>query len=187
MFDTSDFRKGLKIEIDGSPWIIIDFQHVKPGKGTAFVRTRLKQLETGQTLDKTFRSGDKVGRPDLEEVSCTFMYQDGEGWHFMNTESYDTLTLSDDAIGDARNYLIEQLPVTILLFGGRAISIDLPNFIEAHITICDPAVAGNTATGATKPVTVETGYQLHVPMYISDSDVLKIDTRDGRFVERVNR
>ncbi len=184
MYDTSSFRKGLKIEIDNVPWIIVDFQHVKPGKGGAFVRTRIKNLMTQQVIDKTFRSGDKVGEPDLEDLDCTYMYFDGE-YHFMNMESYDSFAVSAERVGEAKNYLVENLEVSILRFRGEAIVIDLPNFIVAGITQWEPGAAGNTAQGATKSVTIDTGYVVQVPLYIREEDRLKIDTRTGSFVERV--
>ncbi len=185
MYDTSQFRKGLKIEIDNIPWIIVDFQHVKPGKGSAIVRTRLKNLITAQVVDKTFRSGDKVDVPDIEEFGATFLYANDGQFNFMNAETYEEVQLDEDTVGDAKNFLVEQLPVSLLMFRGRAIGIDLPNFITADITYCEPGVAGNTAQGATKPVTISTGYTLQVPLYINETDKLKIDTRDGNFVERV--
>ena len=183
--DTSEFKKGLKFEMDGGPWEIVDFQHVKPGKGSAFVRTRIKNLLTNNVIDKTFRSGDKVDQAECEEIDATFLYFDG-AYHFMNSESFETFEVSDTAVGDSKNFLTENLKVEILLYNGRAIAIELPNFIIAKITECEPAIAGNTAQGATKLVTVETGYKLQVPLYITEADVLKIDTRDGRYVERVS-
>ena len=167
------------------PWIIVDFQHVKPGKGSAIVRTRLKNLVTAQVVDRTFRSGDKVETPDLEEFSSIFLYNDGEMFHFMNQESFEQIALDESGVAGAKDYLVEQLPVNIVMFRGRAIGIDLPNFIVADITYCEPGVAGNTAQGATKPVTISTGYVVHVPLYINETDRLKIDTRDGSYVERV--
>ncbi len=184
--DTSEFKKSMKLEIDGSPWEIVDFQHVKPGKGSAFVRTRIKNLLTNNTIDRTFRSGDKCDLAECEEVKCSFMYYSGS-FHFMNQETYESFEVDDAAVGDTKNYLTENLQVEILLFNGKAIAIELPNFIVAKITQCEPAIAGNTAQGATKSVTVETGYKLQVPLYISENDVLKIDTRDGKYVERVNK
>ncbi|HAN30259.1 MAG TPA: elongation factor P [Myxococcales bacterium] len=183
MYDTTNFRKGLKIEMDGNLWQIVEFQHVKPGKGGAFVRTRIKNMLTAQVIDRTFRSGDKVGAPDCEEVDATFLYYDGD-FHFMNTESYDSFAIPEDVIGTDRNFLVEQTQVQVLMYNQRPVAIELPNFIVADITECLPAVAGNTATGATKPVTVVTGYELQVPLYIKEDDRLKIDTRDGSFVER---
>jgi len=183
MYDTTDFRKGLKIEIDGNLWQIVEFQHVKPGKGGAFVRTRIKNMLTKQVIDKTFRSGDKVGSPDCEEVDATFLYFDGE-FHFMNTSTYDSFAINESVIDTARNFLVEQTEVQVLMYNQRPVAIELPNFVVAEITECLPAVAGNTATGATKPVTIVTGYELQVPLYIKEDDRLKIDTRDGSFVER---
>jgi elongation factor P len=183
--DTAEFRKSLKIEIDGVPWEIVEFQHVKPGKGSAFVRTRIKNLLTNNTIDKTFRSGDVVDAAECEEIECSFMYREGENFHFMNQESYESFEVPAEAVGDAANFLTENLKVSVLLHKGKAIAIELPNFIIAKITHCEPGVAGNTAQGATKNVTIETGYNVQVPLYISETDVLKIDTRDGRYVERV--
>ncbi len=185
--DTSEFRKGLKIEIEGSPWEIVEFQHVKPGKGAAIVRTRIKNLLSNNTIDRTFRSGDRCDLAECEEIECSFMYNDGTSFHFMNQESFESFEVPPEAVGDAANFLTENLKVSILLFKGKAIAIELPNFIVAKITHCEPGVAGNTAQGATKAVTVETGYSVQVPLYISENDVLKIDTRDGRYVERVNK
>ena len=184
MYDTSNFRKGLKIEIDNVPWIIVDFQHVKPGKGGAFVRTRIKNLVTQQVIDRTFRSGDKVGEPDIEDLDCTYMYFDGE-YNFMNLETYESFAVPADAVGDAKNFLVENLEVAILLYRGAAIALDLPNFIVAGITVWEPGAAGNTAQGATKTITIETGYVVQVPLYVKEDDRLKIDTRSGTFVERV--
>ena len=183
MYDTTSFRKGLKIEIDGQPWVIVDFQHVKPGKGGAFVRTRIKNLITNNVIDRTYRSGDKVGIPDIEDLDCSYLYFDGD-YHFMNMTNYDTFSVPPEGVGDTKNFLTENLEVSILLFRNRAIAIDLPNFVEMEITTCDPGVAGNTAQGATKPATLETGLVVQVPLFVKESDRLKIDTRDGSFVER---
>ena len=185
MISSNDFRTGTTIELDGQVWRVIEFLHVKPGKGSAFVRTRIKNLLTNNVIDKTFRSGDKVDQAECEEIDATFLYFDG-AYHFMNSESFETFEVSDTAVGDSKNFLTENLKVEILLYNGRAIAIELPNFIIAKITECEPAIAGNTAQGATKLVTVETGYKLQVPLYITEADVLKIDTRDGRYVERVS-
>ncbi len=184
MYDTTQFKKSLKIEIDGNLWQIVEFQHVKPGKGGAFVRTRIKNLLTNQVIDRTFRSGDKVGAPDCEEIDTTFLYYDGD-YNFMNSKSYETFAVPEEVVGDAKNFLVEQTEVQVLMYNQRPVALELPNFIEAELTECLPAVAGNTATGATKPVTIVTGYELQVPLYIKETDKLKIDTRDGSFVERV--
>lgn len=187
MIDTSQFRKGLKIEIDDAPWEIVDFQHVKPGKGSAFVRTRIKNLLTGNTIDKTFRSGDTVGEADCEEIQCDYLYNDGEHWFFMNNASFEQFEVQADSVGDSKNFLVENLKVAVLLYKNRPIQIVPPNFIISKLIDCDPAVQGNTATGATKLVVLETGYKVAVPLYITIDDVLKIDTRDGKYVERANK
>lgn len=185
--DTSEFRKGLKIELDGVPWEIVDFQHVKPGKGSAFVTTRIKNLVRGNTIDRTFRSGDQVDIPDIEEVPCDYLYNDGSLWFFMNNETYEQFEVPLDAMGDARYFLIDGAKCSVLLYKARAIQIYPPNFVVVKLTDCDPAVQGNTATGATKLVTTETGYKVAVPLFINIDDKLKIDTRDGRFVERAGK
>jgi len=185
--DTSEFRKGLKIDLDGVPWEIIEFQHVKPGKGAAFVTTRIKNLIRGNTIDKTFRSGDVVGEADCEEVQCDYLYNDGANWFFMNQESFEQFEVALDSVGDARYFLIDGARVSVLLYKGKAIQIYPPTFIVVKLTDCDPAVAGNTATGATKLVTTETGYKVAVPLFITIDDKLRIDTRDGRFVERAGK
>lgn len=182
--DTAQFKKGLKFVMDGAPWEIVDFQHVKPGKGSAFVTTRIKNLIKGNTIDKTFRSGDQVQEADCEEVVCDYLYNDGEHWFFMNQATFEQFEVPVDSVGDARNFLIDNSKVSVLLYNNKPIQIMPPNFIVAKLIDCDPAVAGNTATGATKIVTIETGYKLAVPLYITIEDQLQIDTRDGRYVNR---
>ncbi|MBW1644960.1 MAG: elongation factor P [Deltaproteobacteria bacterium] len=185
MYSTPDFRKGLRIEVNGEPYIIVDFQHVKPGKGGAFVRTKLKNLLSGNVVDKTFRSGEKVGKPDLEEKEMQFLYQDGEGFHFMDNATYEQLALQEEVIGDSKNFLQENTNVTILFYQGRAINLELPIFVELEVTEAEPGVKGDTASGASKPVTVETGAKIQVPLFINVGDRLKIDTRTGEYIERV--
>lgn len=185
MYSTPDFRKGLRIEVNGEPYIIVDFQHVKPGKGGAFVRTKLKNLLSGNVVDKTFRSGEKVGKPDLEEKEMQFLYQDGEGFHFMDNATYEQLAFQEEVIGDSKNFLQENTNVTILFYQGRAINLELPIFVELEVTEAEPGVKGDTASGASKPVTVETGAKIQVPLFINVGDRLKIDTRTGEYIERV--
>ncbi len=184
MYSTADFRKGLKIEIDGKPWIIVDFQHVKPGKGGAFVRTKLKNLETGQVLDQTFRSGAKVGRPDLEEKSMQYLYQEGDQYVFMDNENYDQIFLAKEYLGDAVAFLKPNIDLKVLFFNGKPIGVELPITVDLEVTSTEPGVKGDTATGATKPATLETGHVVQVPLFIEEGDVLRIDTRTGEYVER---
>jgi elongation factor P len=186
VLDTTDFRKGLKIEVEGDPYEIVDFQHVKPGKGGAFVRTRIKNLLTGNTLDRTFRAGDKVGKPDIEEREMQYLYAEGDNFHFMDNKSYDQTFVTAEALGDAKNFLKANINASILFYKGRAIGVSLPNAVDLAVTKCDPGVRGDTVSGATKPATLETGYVVQVPLFINEGDVLRIDTRNGAYITRVN-
>lgn len=185
MYSTPDFRKGLKIEINGEPFVIVDFLHVKPGKGGAFVRTTLKSLTTGNVLEKTFRSGEKVDRPDLQEKQMQYLYQLEGEFHFMDSETYEQLFLLEDQLGDARNYLQENVNVTVLFHNGKPIGVEVPIFVELAVVSTEPGVRGDTAGGATKPAVLETGMTVQVPLFINEGDVLKIDTRTGKYLERV--
>lgn len=180
-----ELRKGLKLEIDGDPYVITDFEFTKPGKGQALYRCRLKNMISGSQFDRTYRSGDKFTSADLEEQEFQFLYHDGEKYHFMGTESYEQLELSQDQVSDAVNYLTENLLVNLLLFQGRPIGINLPNFVELRVIQADPWLKGDTAAGSTKPITLETGYVIQVPLFIEQDEILKIDTRTGAYVERV--
>ncbi|MFH1135528.1 MAG: elongation factor P [Pseudomonadota bacterium] len=184
MFYTSDFRKGLKIEFKDEPYVIVEFLHVKPGKGGAFVRTKLKNMINGRVLEETFRSGEKVGRPDLEEKNMQYLYLDPQGFCFMDNDTYEQLFLSEEQVGESKNFLKENIDVTVLLYKGRAIGLELPTTVNLLVTQSDPGVKGDTATGATKPATLETGYVVQVPLFINEGDVLKIDTRTGGYIER---
>jgi elongation factor P len=185
MYSTTDFRKGLKIEIKGEPFIIVEAQHIKPGKGAAMVKTRIKSLITGNVQDINFRSGDKVDEPNLEQREMEFLYAEGEQYHFMDQKTYDQVVITQDRMGDAPDYLKENMSVKVLFHNSMSIGIDVPTFVELKITYCEPAVRGDTATGATKPATLETGKVVMVPLFISEGEVLKIDTRTGEYIERV--
>ncbi len=180
-----DLRKGIKIEIDGEPYMVTDFEFSKPGKGQALYRCRLKNMITGSQFDRTYRSGDKFTAADLEEQQMQFLYQDGKSYHFMNTSTYDQLELTEEQVGDAINYLIENGLVDMLLFQGRPIGISLPNFVNLRVVRADPWLKGDTAAGATKPITLETGFVIQGPLFIEEGEILKIDTRTGTYVERV--
>ena len=149
MYSTAEFRRGLKIEIDGKPYTIVEFQHVKPGKGGAFVRTKLKNLETGQVLEQTFRSGAKVDIPNLEENNVQYLYQDGDSYVFMDNDTYDQLFIAEEYLGDAVNYLKANIEAKVLFFNGKPIGVDLPITVELEVTETEPGVKGDTATGAT--------------------------------------
>lgn len=184
MYSTAEFRRGLKIEIDGKPYTIVEFQHVKPGKGGAFVRTKLKNLETGQVLEQTFRSGAKVDIPDLEENNVQYLYQDGDNYVFMDNDTYDQLFIDQEYLGDAVNYLKANIEAKVLFFNGKPIGVDLPITVELEVTETEPGVKGDTATGASKNATLETGLVVQVPLFIEQGEVLKIDTRTGEYLER---
>lgn len=185
MYDTTSFRKNLKIEIDGHPYVIIEAKHVKPGKGVAFVKTKYKSLITGAVLDKNFRSGDKVGKPDLQDREMAFIYRDDTHWVFMDNTTYDQSRLSEEQVGDSAQWLKENTNVDILFHNGLAISLELPNFVELEVSKTDPGVKGDTASGGTKPATLETGAVVNVPLYMNEGEFVKVDTRTGEFVERV--
>ena len=184
--DTSQFKNGLKIELDGDPFVITYFQHVKPGKGGAFVRTKVKNLLSGKSVDKTFRSGEKVPEADVEERQMQYLYHDGSDLVFMDTTSYDQIPIADEALGDATKFLKENTEVEVLFWKGKPVNVDLPAFVELEIAQCDPGVKGDTASGATKPATLETGAVLQVPLFIKEGERVKVDTRTGEYSERVN-
>ncbi len=184
MYSTTDFRKGLKIELEGKPFIVVDFLHVKPGKGGAFIRTRLKNMETGQVLEKTFRSGEKVDRPDLLEREMQYLYQDAEGYCFMDNENYEQSFIQEEHLGDSKNFLKDNIDVKVLFFNNKPIGIELPIFVELKIIQTDPGVRGDTAMGGTKPATLETGVVIQVPLFINEGETVRIDTRTGEYVER---
>ncbi|NOJ78621.1 MULTISPECIES: elongation factor P [Myxococcus] len=185
VIDTSEFRKGLKIEIDGEPFEIADFQHVKPGKGSAFVRTTIRSLLTGRVLQPTLKSGEKVGKPDIEEKDMQYLYVQGEEFYFMDTRNYEQTFLGEKVLGEAKNFLKENINVSVLFYNGKAIGVTLPNSVDLKVTQCDPGIRGDTVSGALKPAVLETGYTVNVPLFIEEGDVLKIDTRDGKYLTRV--
>jgi elongation factor P len=187
VYSTADFRKGLKIEIEGKPYIIVDFLHVKPGKGGAFVRTKLKSLVSGAVLERTFRSGEKVGRPRLEEKHMQYLYRDSDGFHFMDTDTYDQIYIAANQVGDSGNFLSEGLELTVLYHDGAPISLELPTFVALPIASTEPGVKGDTASGGTKPARLSTGLVVQVPLFVNEGDILKIDTRTGEYIERVSR
>ncbi|MGA2404457.1 MAG: elongation factor P [Syntrophobacteraceae bacterium] len=180
-----ELRKGAKIEIDGDPYLIVDFEFSKPGKGQALYRCRLKNMITGAQLDRTYRSGEKFNAADLEEQEMQYLYNDGQNYHFMNMSSYEQLEISAGTVGEASSFLIENLIVNVLLFQGRPIGLTLPNFVELKIVKSDPGIKGDTASGATKPATLETGHLIQVPLFLEEGETVRIDTRTGQYVERV--
>ena len=185
MISSNDFKNGMTIEVDGDIFSIVEFQHVKPGKGAAFVRTKLKNLKTGAIAEKTFRSGEKVNRAHLDKKEMQYLYSAADVYHFMDTESFEQYTLTADQLGDKANYLKENMTLSILFHQGEQISIELPVFVELAVTETEPGIKGDTASGGTKPATLETGLTVNVPFFINSGDILKIDTRTGEYIERV--
>jgi len=185
MYSTSDFRKGLKIEIDGEPYVIVDFQHVKPGKGGAFVRTRLKSLLSGNVNEQTFRSGDRVDKPDLEEREMQFLYETGGEYHFMDTKTFEQLFLTAEQMGESKDFLKENLVIKALFHNKRPIGVEVPMFVELKVVQSEPGMRGDTATGATKPATLESGAVIQVPLFVEEGDTLRIDTRTREYITRV--
>ena len=185
MYQTTDFRKGLKIEYEGGLWAIVECNHVKPGKGVAFVKTRLKNMIDGRSIDINFRSGDKVGAPDVLDVDMQVLYSDGEYWHFMNMNTYEQVQITFEDLGDTALYLKEEISVSVMLYNGRPIGVTLPNFVTLQITECEPGVRGDTAQGGTKPATLETGAIVLVPLFVEQGEVIKVDTRTGEYSSRV--
>ena len=185
MYTASDLRKGLKIQIDGEPYIVVDFQFSKPGKGQALYRTKLKNMVTGNQFDRTFRSNDKFEKAPLEERTMQYLYSQGEEFHFMDTKNYEQIVVLRDQIGDDVNFLIDNMEVQILLFNSSPIGVTLPNFVNLVVTKADPWAKGDTSGSDSKPVTVETGYVLQVPPFIEEGDNIQIDTRTGAYMTRV--
>ncbi len=185
MLDTSDLRKGLKLEIDGDPHVIVQFDFVKPGKGQALYKCKLKNMITGAQFDRTYRSGEKFNEANLEEVEMEYLYYDGEQYCFMNTTTYDQDFLSAEQVGDAKDLLKENTVCSVLLFDQKAIGITLPIFVDLRIDKADPWVKGDTASGDSKPATLQTGYEIQVPPFVEEGEKVRIDTRTKQYVERV--
>ncbi|MCP3892258.1 MAG: elongation factor P [Desulfobulbaceae bacterium] len=185
MLSASDLRKGLKLQIDGNPYVIIGFEFSKPGKGQALYRCKMRNMISGNQLVKTYRSNDKFEKADLEERKMQYLYNQGDEYHFMDTENYDQIFLTSEQIGDNKYFLIDNMEVEMLFFDGQAIDITLPIFVNLDVTKADPWAKGDTSGNDTKPVTVETGYELQVPPFVEEGDKIQIDTRTGEYVTRV--
>ena len=185
MISAGDFKNGLTLEIDGNVCQIVEFQHVKPGKGAAFVRTKYRNIITGSVLEKSFRPTEKFPQARIERVDMQYLYSDGEFFHFMNVETYDQIALTADQVGDSLKFVKENEMVKICSHNGNVFAIEPPLFVELEVTETEPGFKGNTSTGATKPATVETGALVYVPLFVEIGDVLKIDTRTGEYLSRV--
>ena len=186
MISSNDFRTGVTVELDGSVWRVVEFLHVKPGKGSAFVRTKLKNVQTGNTVDRTFRAGETVPQANIEKRSMQHTYKDGDEYVFMDMETYEETRMNGESLGDRTSFLKEEMEVNVLFWDEQVLEIELPTSVVLEITDTDPGVKGDTATGGTKPATVETGAQVMVPLFISIGEEIKVDTRDGSYLGREN-
>ncbi len=186
MASTADIKNGVVLSIDGQLWNVIEFQHVKPGKGGAFVRTKLKNVVTGKTVDRTYNAGAKIEIENVDRRDFTYLYKDGDGFVFMDATDYDQLTVPATVVGDAANFMLENQAVTIALNNGNPLYIDLPASVVLEITYTEPGLQGDRSTGGTKPATVETGYEIQVPLFLETGTKVKVDTRTGDYLGRVN-
>jgi elongation factor P len=185
MISTNDVKPGMALQLPDGLFTIVEYQHVKPGKGRAFVRMKLKNIETGQVLDRTFRADENVEQAIIERRDHQYLYQDDLGFHFMNLEDYGQIALSADDVGEVSGYLAEGMTASLSLYKGTPIAVELPAAVELEVTYAEPAVKGDTRTGATKPVTLQTGIQIQVPLFVEQGDRVKVDTRSGEYLTRV--
>jgi elongation factor P len=184
MISSNDFRTGVSIELDGSVWRVVEFLHVKPGKGSAFVRTKLKNVQTGSVVERTFRAGETVPQATLEKVTMQHTYRDADDFVFMDMETYEEVRMTEAEIGDRVKYLKEEMEVNVVRWNGQILEVELPNSVVLEVTQTDPGVKGDTATGGTKPAIVETGAQVMVPLFISVGERIKVDTRNDSYLGR---
>jgi elongation factor P len=185
MATTNDLKNGMVLNIDGQLWAVVEFQHVKPGKGPAFVRTKLRNVESGKNVDKTFNAGTKVETANVDKRTMQYLYNDGTSYVFMDTSTYDQLEITPDIIGNASNFLLENQGAIVATNEGRVLFVELPASVELQITFTEPGLAGDSATGRTKPATLETGHEIQVPLFINQGEKVKVDTRDSSYLGRV--
>jgi elongation factor P len=183
----NDLRTGVTFEMDGGIYVVISFQHIKPGKGSPFVRVKIKNLDTGNIAEKTFRPEEKFKKAFLERKKMQYLYREGKNYVFMDLETYEQVPISPENVGDAVNFLKDNQELTIVFYKDRPVSVDLPTFVELKITHAEPSVKGDTATIAMRQVTLESGYKLNVPLFVNEGDLIKVDTRTGEYLERVNK
>lgn len=187
LVDIGELRKGSKVVFDGDPWVVTEYLFVKPGKGQALYKCKLKNMVNGTIIDRTYRSGEKFEKADLEEHRMQYLYAEGGEFHFMNNASYEQVALPEAQVGDAQHFLYENLDVDMLFYNGNPIGLTLPNFVELEITRSAPGIKGDTASNTTKPATLSTGYEVQVPLFINEGEWVKVDTRTGGYVERVKK
>ncbi|MGI6227504.1 MAG: elongation factor P [Peptococcales bacterium] len=184
MISTNDFRTGLTIELNGDPCQVVDFQHVKPGKGAAFVRAKIRNLKNGSVTEQTFRAGEKVAKAVLDRRQMQYLYNDGENYVFMDIENFEQIFLTQEQLGDADKYLKENMECQVMLYQGKVLGMDLPNTVELEVVETEPGIKGDTASGGSKPAKLETGLVVQVPFFVNTGDILRIDTRSGLYIER---
>ena len=185
MITAGDFRKGVTFEMEGNVWVVVEFLHVKPGKGSPFVRTKIKNVVTGQVLERTFNPTDKFQVAVIERKEMQYLYNEGEIFYFMDMETYDQIPLNKSQVEDALNFITENMMANIQFYKGAAFSVDPPNFVELEITDCEPGIQGDTSKAGYKPATLETGYTLNVPLFVNQGDRIRVDTRTGTYMERI--
>ncbi len=185
VYSAGDFRNGTTFEMEGNVYRVVEFQHVKPGKGSAFVRTKIKNVITGSVIEKTFNPSEKFPAAQIEKKEMQYLYEDGGLYYFMDNETYEQIPLNKDQLGDSLKFLKENMDVKVLSYKGKVFSIEPPIFVELEVTYTEPGFAGNTATTSGKPATLENGYQLNVPMFVNIGDVVRVDTRTGEYMERI--
>ncbi|NLV17300.1 MAG: elongation factor P [Syntrophomonadaceae bacterium] len=184
MISVNDFKTGVTVELDGMVWQVVEFQHVKPGKGAAFVRSKLRNVKTGASVEKTFRGGEKVPRARLDKSEMQYLYGGGNEYFFMDNSTYEQVAISPEQLGDGLKWLKENMNIQVVMFRGEIIGLELPNFVELEVVDTEPGIKGDTASGATKQATLETGAKVQVPLFVNVGDVLRIDTRTGQYMER---
>lgn len=184
MISTNDFKTGVSVEIDGDAYVVVEFQHVKPGKGSAFVRTKMRNTRTGAVIERTFNAGEKMPKAHLERREMQYLYHDGTYYVFMDTENFEQSLLTEEQMADAKNFLIENMNLSILMFKGDIIGVDLPGQVELEVIDTEPGIKGDTASGGNKPATLQTGVVVRVPFFINVGDRIKVNTRTGDYIER---
>lgn len=184
MIAGGDLRPGVKVELDGTPYVVTDYQWVKPGKGGAFMRTKLKNMKTGAIIDRTFRTEEKLPKAEVEDRKVQFLYHDGDAYHFMDTASFEQFTMDEKLLGEASGFLKEEMIISVMVYRGEPVEVMLPTFVELRVSETEPGLRGDTASGGSKPATLETGAVIQVPLFIGIGEVLRVDTRTGTYVER---
>ena len=184
MISTNEFKTNVTVTIDGDAWQVVEFQHVKPGKGAAFVRAKMRNLCTGAVVERTFNAGERMPKAHIDRRAMQYLYSEGDNYVFMDNETYEQTELSKEQLGSALNFLLENMEVKIMIYEGRVLGVDLPNTVEMKVIQTEPGVRGDTATGGSKPATMETGYVVKVPLFINEGEVLAIDTRTGEYISR---